>query len=216
MSENAPDNEPWKNDPDRPVTPWEEKEALEDAIDNIGRQMDPSDGSPSTWYKLVDRVPVPIKFSEMLRELQAASDPAGPKDQYPDLREKLGYWARVAETEIPLGRFFPWGPRKALWVSTVFLGKDHSFHWNRDVPYQPVLFETMVFWRPGDFGDLDMDRYCTWAEVEAGHAAMVAKVTREYSHRGRVKLTCRQLKQAVDDAWPKVKAWFKWAWAGNR
>jgi hypothetical protein len=53
-------------------------------------------------------------------------------------------------------------------VSTVFLGLDHSFG---DGP--PLLFETMVF---GGVCDQEQDRYSTWAEAEAGHAAMVEKV----------------------------------------
>jgi hypothetical protein len=54
-------------------------------------------------------------------------------------------------------------------VSTVFLGIDHSFM--RQGP--PVLFETMVF--GGDL-DQELERYYTWAEAEAGHAAMVARI----------------------------------------
>ena len=55
-------------------------------------------------------------------------------------------------------------------VSTVFLGLDHSFD---NGP--PLLFETMVFLGGGGSG-LACDRYSTWAEAEAGHAAMVQKV----------------------------------------
>jgi len=52
-------------------------------------------------------------------------------------------------------------------VSTVFLGLDHAFG---DGP--PVLFETMVFGGPLDG---EQDRYCTWDEAVAGHAAMLAR-----------------------------------------
>lgn len=51
-------------------------------------------------------------------------------------------------------------------VSTVFLGTDHSFG---DGP--PLLFETMVF---GLSDEEPCDRYSTWDEAVAGHAAMVA------------------------------------------
>lgn len=53
-------------------------------------------------------------------------------------------------------------------VSTVFLGLDHS--WG-DGP--PMIFETLVFGGPlaGE-----MERYSTWEEAEAGHAAMVERV----------------------------------------
>lgn len=64
----------------------------------------------------------------------------------------------VAVTDHPLGK-----------VSTVFLGLDHSF----GARGAPLLFETMVF---GGAMDGEMDRYATWDEAEAGHAAMVARV----------------------------------------
>jgi hypothetical protein len=53
-------------------------------------------------------------------------------------------------------------------VSTVFLGLDYNWC---DGP--PILFETMVF--GGPLAD-EMDRYATWDEAEAGHAAMVQRV----------------------------------------
>lgn len=167
------------------VTP--EAKLVEDAtIAEIGKMMDGPDDRVSSWYKLVDRVPVPIKFSDMLRELQAARDPNGGQDQYQDLREKLGYWARVKETYL--------GPGDRVWVSTVFLGVDHSFRFDKDVPYAPVVFETMVFTN-GVSGldeiDGDMDRYCTWGEAEAGHDVMVEKarkiIAAKYTIRARIR-----------------------------
>lgn len=53
-------------------------------------------------------------------------------------------------------------------VSTVFLGLDY----NHGFGLAPAIFETMIF---GGTLDGDMDRYATWQEAEAGHAAMVAK-----------------------------------------
>ncbi len=53
-------------------------------------------------------------------------------------------------------------------ISTVFLGLNHCFG---EGP--PVLFETMVF--GGDL-DQEQERYTTWDEAEAGHAAMVGRV----------------------------------------
>lgn len=72
---------------------------------------------------------------------------------------------RVAETTLPSG----------FWVSTVWLGIDHSFG---DGP--PIIFETMVFRTNADgkvesFSDLDSDRYSTEAEALAGHARMVER-----------------------------------------
>lgn len=54
-------------------------------------------------------------------------------------------------------------------VSTIFLGVNHAFGFGR-----PLWFETMVFIRDYN-GDADMDRYSTWEEAEAGHAAMVQR-----------------------------------------
>ena len=65
---------------------------------------------------------------------------------------------RVAETTI--GDY---------WVSTVFLGLDHSFG-----GAVPLLFETMVF-KKGSSIDLDGKRYTFWDEAEAGHNTLVEK-----------------------------------------
>lgn len=53
-------------------------------------------------------------------------------------------------------------------VSTVFLGINHNFG---DGP--PILFETMIF---GGKHDQYQDRYATYAEAVAGHAAAVQMV----------------------------------------
>ena len=57
---------------------------------------------------------------------------------------------------------------KDIFISTVFLGIDHSFG---DGP--PVLFETMVF---GGELDEEMNRYTTWEDAEKGHEEMVKRV----------------------------------------
>jgi hypothetical protein len=54
-------------------------------------------------------------------------------------------------------------------VSTVFMGLNHRF--SGDGP--PLIFETLVF---GGDHDGAMDRYSTWEEAEAGHAAMLATI----------------------------------------
>jgi hypothetical protein len=56
-------------------------------------------------------------------------------------------------------------------VSTVFLGIDHRILGRGP----PVLFETMVFWT-GHALDQECDRYCTWAEAEAGHMRILDRV----------------------------------------
>lgn len=58
-------------------------------------------------------------------------------------------------------------------VSTVFLGTDH-----RHVPGgPPILFETMIFGGPHDEYQ---ERFCTWDEAVAGHAAAL-KLAQEAS-----------------------------------
>ena len=67
---------------------------------------------------------------------------------------------RVAETVLPNGN----------WVSTVWLGLNHSYGGGL-----PLIFETMVFPNKDDYGDLDCERYSTEAEAVAGHERMVQK-----------------------------------------
>lgn len=87
---------------------------------------------------------------------------------------------RVASTELEYD----------IWVSTVFLGLDHS--WG-DGP--PILFETMVFGPPEQteiFGRTrtlrpeshlgDMARYSTWEEAMIGHGRIVGRVRVALEH----------------------------------
>lgn len=53
-------------------------------------------------------------------------------------------------------------------VSTVFLGLDHNFGGGR-----PLLFETMTF---GEGFEQEQQRYETWDEAVAGHAAVIERV----------------------------------------
>lgn len=70
-----------------------------------------------------------------------------------------------------------------MFVSTVFLGLDHSFGGGK-----PMLFETMVFdtnnkekYKIGDVEresigeEMDQVRYSTWGQAEAGHKKLVKK-----------------------------------------
>ncbi|MFP5261009.1 MAG: hypothetical protein ACLGJB_03785 [Blastocatellia bacterium] len=66
----------------------------------------------------------------------------------------------VKQETLPNGKY----------VSTVFLGLDHSFG---DGP--PLLYETMVFPSKGNYSEIDVDRYSTWKEAQAGHKRMVEK-----------------------------------------
>ncbi len=72
-------------------------------------------------------------------------------------------WFETADRKVALTQV-----ADGISVSTVFLGLDHSFM--PDAP--PLIFETMVFGGPLDANE---DRYTTWEDAEAGHAAMVAE-----------------------------------------
>src|SRR5262245_52369685 len=84
--------------------------------------------------------------------------PASMEEIEPRLRD-IGY-KRVAEDTLPSG----------TWISTVWLGIDHSFF---NGP--PLIFETMVFPSRDKLSNLDVERYATEEEAIAGHKAMVEK-----------------------------------------
>lgn len=59
------------------------------------------------------------------------------------------------------------------WVSTVFLGLDHDFHFESKGP--PIVFETLVSMLGRDdmsYSEV-MQRYCTFEQAERGHEAIV-------------------------------------------
>lgn len=94
-------------------------------------------------------------------------------------------WVLDADHQPVRARINEWGAFKAnfpdtcrvdlsdvgeLTVSTVFLGYDVGYSSIRGGP--PILFETMP-------GRSDVaDRYATWDEAVAGHAAVVAELSR--------------------------------------
>lgn len=86
-------------------------------------------------------------------------------------------WGRIFESDV---RVVAWSGNSSKYVSTVFLGLDHSF-W--DGP--PLVFESMLF--IDGHGD-EMDRYSTWAEAEAGHKRFVQKYLIDAETRTRVKV----------------------------
>lgn len=55
-----------------------------------------------------------------------------------------------------------------FWISTVWLGLDHSFGEGK-----PPIYETMVF--RGNRGDVNMERYSTRKEAVAGHRRIFLK-----------------------------------------
>jgi hypothetical protein len=74
-----------------------------------------------------------------------------------------GKWMQSANRKVAYDVPFP-----GIRVSTVFLGLDHAFG-----GIGPILFETMVFGGPLD---QEQERYSTWEEAEAGHAAILERV----------------------------------------
>lgn len=92
------------------------------------------------WYKLLGKVAVPCD----------------------DMME----WARWRERANPRVALTEVGP---LTVSTIFLGLDHSFGFEKTT--DAILFETMI---RGDDDWLNYQTRCaTWGEAEAQHALAV-------------------------------------------
>ena len=87
---------------------------------------------------------------------------------------QLGTWAM--HVEDPSYKFLLDENAGRYWVSTVWLGMDHSFG---DGP--PIIFETMAFVRASDeireitgLQDVYQIRYHTEAEAREGHVRVVA------------------------------------------
>jgi hypothetical protein len=59
-------------------------------------------------------------------------------------------------------------------VSTVFLIIDHNY--GNSEESKPILFETMVFPKEGDFTDEQCERYCTYDKAVAGHNRIVKQL----------------------------------------
>ena len=73
-------------------------------------------------------------------------------------------WAKEANRRIDYTELHD----GSIYVSTVFLGLDHSFDGGR-----PVLYETMIF---GGEHDEYQERYYTYQEAKEGHQRAVALV----------------------------------------
>ena len=85
-------------------------------------------------------------------------------EQWGPLMNDIAY-KRVAMDTFPSGR----------WVSTVWLGMDHSFSFDgKKVP--PLIFETMVFDGTGSGLEEDLERYSTEEQAREGHQRIVAMV----------------------------------------
>lgn len=79
-----------------------------------------------------------------------------------------GKWFETANRRVAKTHIEKTPANEGVFVSTVFLGFDHSFG---EGP--PLLFETMVF--GGELAD-EMERYETYKQAEDGHKKMVARV----------------------------------------
>ena len=71
-------------------------------------------------------------------------------------------WARYLDSER---RIVAQDTVDGKWVSTVFLGIDHSFEFSDP----PLWYETMVFPEKDNYAELYCDRYTTRDEALAGH-----------------------------------------------
>jgi hypothetical protein len=78
-----------------------------------------------------------------------------------------GRWMQTADRQIARTAFGD------VWISTVFLGLDHSFRAITGLPGPPILFESIVFGGPLH---QEQRRYATRAEADAGHTALCIAV----------------------------------------
>jgi len=74
-------------------------------------------------------------------------------------------WAEFLENKE---RFIKRTQMPLCWISTVFLGLDHSFYVGPE-ERKPILFESMIF---GGSLDSEQWRYATYEEAEEGHGKL--------------------------------------------
>ena len=70
-------------------------------------------------------------------------------------------YQRVVQTTLADGK----------WISTVWVGL--NYNWGDNA--KPLIFETMVFPKHGDYREIDCERYSTLEEAKKGHELMVKK-----------------------------------------
>jgi len=93
------------------------------------------------------------------------------------------------------------------WVSTVFLGTDYNF----SDEGEPILFETMVFNKKNKAnGELDMNRYRSYAEAELGHTLMVVKWSSKWQvFKHKIGGWWDYRKIRMNYRWERIKAKFR-------
>lgn len=79
---------------------------------------------------------------------------------------KWGAWFTKADRRVALTEL-----SNNIYISTVFLGLDHSFLFTGP----PILYETMIFWEGHDLHNDEM-RYATREQALIGHEIMVKRV----------------------------------------
>lgn len=109
--------------------------------------------APLPFQRVLERPSTPMHYDRQGRVMSFARWAA---------EFEVGLNRRVAETTLENG----------IWISTVWLGLDHSCG-----PGRPLIFESMVFGGKArkDMEELDGARYSTEAEARAGHAEMVTR-----------------------------------------
>lgn len=129
----------------------------------------PTHGNRMTRPRYYDRQGNPITMEEWAALMEA------------DLR---GEYRIVCRTDLPDGS----------WLSTVWLGLDHSFAvmWMSNEPPPPLIFETMRFGDtmggedfpdPEDGEPTSQVRYSTEADAREGHARILALLEQQSEHK---------------------------------
>lgn len=72
---------------------------------------------------------------------------------------------------------------RGTYVSTVFLGQDHSYHMTQSLDHKPLIWETMIF---GGHHNEYQERYYTRAEAEQGHQIALALARSAEPPRGKL------------------------------
>lgn len=117
-------------------------------------------GNPSKWEPDFSDDPLNITGKYILKHRKPI--------ECPNL-QKWGRWLQTPYNKRVRGTYVG-----DAWISTVFLGLDHSHEENAE----PVLFETMLF-AEGDEDDQTCTRTTSWRKALGQHWDMVRKIKNE-------------------------------------
>ena len=109
-------------------------------------------------------------------------------DGQPQRCDEINVWEEWFRTANRTVQVTPIGDPPQLYVSTVFLGRDHNFQ----AAGPPVLWETMTFAAHPDGVDVGaegedcqlQERYTSRAAALAGHARLVRRLKQKDRYRG--------------------------------